>query len=309
MQTYQTEVVAVQMSVRHYFTIGVTALSCQLCAAQQSLDLKARTSDAVATQQFMLALPLLEEMVRAGDDSEKTLSDVAWTLFSLGNVEEAQHVCSQALKRYPHSAPISYTSALILAEKGRFEDALQRIATAVSTDPSSERYKVVKGMLLLQLGRERGADTIQQEIAESNGDGQLLKALVLASKGQTKESLSILKKLVAGSEKAYGVKYQFARIASTQVQCETEDAKLALDSMVEVLAWAQKEKIEFAPPCLLYLVAACTYANSGQFEVAEITSRTAHRMYESRCGVEKIVFQEALEAFKQKKRFVKKQWP
>jgi tetratricopeptide (TPR) repeat protein len=278
-------------------------------AADAPSELEQQASAAVKDGQFMLALPMLEKLVRDGNASERVLSDAAWTLYSLGSVEEAERACLQGLKQYPKSPTLSFISALILTKQGQFEQALERIVVASSKSPNYEPYKVMKGMLLLHLHRVEEAEATSHEIGDKSKEALFLKAAVLASKGSIEESLRILRERVNGDAEAFGAKYEFARIASTQTECSPEDAKLALRLMIDVLAWAQKQKIEFLPPCLLYLVTACALANAEQYEMAVVIGSTALRMYEERCGTPEDVFKQALDSFKKERRFVKTQWP
>lgn len=292
-----------------YFAMIAAGPLSGLRAADLSEVLEERASTAVKDGQFMLALPMLEKLVRDGTESEQTLSNAAWTLYSLGSIEEAERACLQGLKRYPESASLSFIAALVLAKQGQFEKAVKRIEIAASKSPNYEPYQVMKGILFIQLRRVEEAEATSRVIGESSKEALFLKAVILASKGSTKESLDILRERVRGDSDAFGAKYEFAKIASTQAESSAEDAKLALHMMIDVLAWAQNQKIEFLPPCLLYLVTACALANGEQYEMAEAMGHTALRMFESRCGTDREVFTRALERFKEKKRFIKTSWP
>lgn len=92
----------------------------------------------------------------------------ATELHHQGRLSEAEHLYQQVLTRQPQNFVALHRLAVISLQQAQFEQALQRVESALVVDPLSEAALMNRGTALLALGRSDEAVAVYQAVTKGN---------------------------------------------------------------------------------------------------------------------------------------------
>jgi hypothetical protein len=94
----------------------------------------------------------LDEARRFRRDDSEVLANLAFTLFHLGQYDEAEQVTREVLASHPGSVPLLFNLGLILFKSGKTEAAKEPFEKILSTVPGHRKAHLTLGLVSQKLG-------------------------------------------------------------------------------------------------------------------------------------------------------------
>ena len=150
-----------------------------------------------------------------------------------GDWQKAERQLRALRRRYPERADVSYNLALVVRERGRFDEALDMLAATARRFPDYPQAAFERASTLLELGREAEAgDRLERYLVQwpDDADAHLLLGRIRVRQGDTGRA----RKHLAALEPSPADGNHDARLLAAQIDLRDGDLGRALTRFREL---------------------------------------------------------------------------